>query len=253
MPAKKNHSLKNWINWIIGIICSLGLLTIFLLLQKYDSEILNLEIKWLVIATIPLILSTLNSNIIKKFKGFGIELETHLHQPLIKMNLLTSDGMEYSKGDEKRSINYLDMLSIEKRSQIKWLSFKQGKRNYYTKEAIDEYLSSLPNLEYFEIIDKEGDFIALIPINNSFDNQENFLSSFLDYIENPRIKDFVDHFGITLTVSENENLINVLPLVRKSKYKLMPVISSKDGALQGIITERMIESKITDYVISSQS
>src|SRR5438045_221002 len=122
--------------WITGILASLILLILFLCLQARGSEVLNLSTKWLIVAFIPLILLILKSNFIQKFKGFGIELETRLQDPIGRISLAVTEASTYLLGDQKQSMPYLNSLPPEKRRKIQRLSFVEGRAGYYSLYAI---------------------------------------------------------------------------------------------------------------------
>ncbi len=100
----------------------------------------------------------------------------------------------------------------------------------------------------------EGKFVALIPVE-VFRVQEypdiEMLISLVEYLAEKETTKFLPHSIITDVISENENLTKALPVVRKSKYGLLPVISD-DGSLLGVVTTELIESKIADEVIAIQ-
>lgn len=257
MASKKKKQEQRSRYWIIGIIVSVLLLVLFLYLQENDSKMLNLEIKWLVVASIPLIITILRSNIIQKFKGFGIELETRLQEPVGKINLVAVNALKDIPSDEKQSIMYLQNMSETKRIQIQRLTLREGRQEYYRAEAIREYLRNLPNLKYIEVLSSEGKFVALIPVEvfraQEYSDIEKIerLEILIKRLAEKESVNFLPHSIITDVVSENESLTKALPVVRKSKYGLLPVISD-DGNLLGIVTTELIESKIADEVIATQ-
>jgi hypothetical protein len=255
MPSSTSREKQEKTNyWAIGIITSALLLAIFLLLQEINSKILALDIKWIVVASIPLIIALLKSNIIQKFKGFGIELETRLQEPIGKINLTAVDALSDLPGDEKQSMEYLHKMSSTRRLQIQRLTLKEGRVGYYKAEAVREYIHSLPNLMYIEVVSSEGKFIALIPIE-LFRYQEDIdnlrIGQLIGALSEKETKEVFGPLLITDTISEKENLIEALTIVRRSIYKLLPVLSG-NGYLLGIITVGMIESRIADEVIAAQ-
>ena len=253
MASRKTKKEQSSHNWITGIIVSVLLLILFLLLQQNDSKMLNLEIKWLVVASVPLIIAILRSNVIQKFKGFGIELETRLQESVGKINLVAVNALEDLPGDEKQSLMYLENLPEHKRIQTQRLTFREGRKNYYQPEAIRQYLYQLPNLKYFEILSSESKFVALIPVELFRIKDHIDTSRLIELINSIAEKEtikFSQHSIITDSVSENENLVEVLPIVRKSKYGLLPVIAG-NGNFLGVVTKELIESKIADDVLAT--
>jgi uncharacterized integral membrane protein len=254
MASPKKEQQRSNRYWIAGIVVSILMLTLFLFLQQNNSQVLNLDVKWLVVASIPLILVILRSNKIKKFKGFGIELETRLQESVGKINLVAVDALTDLPSDEKRSRSYLENLPEAKRIQTQRLTIREGRNGYYQPEAIHEYLRRLPNIKYFEVLSSEGKFVALIPIELFRMGEYTDIDRLNHLVESVAEKEtlgFFPHSIITDTVLESENLIEALLLVRKSQYGLLPVISG-GGNLLGVVTRELIESKIADEVIASQ-
>jgi hypothetical protein len=254
MASRKKKQEQAKRNWITAIIVSIVLLVAFLALQSFDAKMLQLEVKWLVVASIPLIIAILRSNLIRKFKGFGFELETRLQEPVGRINLLAVNALMDLPGDEKQSRVYLEHLSNTKRMQIQRLTLREGRREYYRVPVLYEYILQLPNLKYFEVLSNEGNFVALIPVElfgleGFIDEQK--LHKFVELLANNEIANFLHHSIIRDTISENENLIDALPIVRKSKYGLLPVISH-NGNMLGVITTELIERKIADEVLATQ-
>lgn len=254
MASRKKKQEQANRNWITGIIVSVLLLALFLFLQQNDSKMLNLEIKWLIVASVPLILAILRSNVIQKFKGFGIELETRLQESVGNINLVAMNALADLPSDEKQSIMYLQNLPESRRIQIQRLTFREGRQGYYQLEAMRAYIQGLPNLKFFEVLSSEGKFIALIPVElfrlREYIDMER-LESFIRYVAEKETIKFSPQSIITEFVPESENLVKVLPVIRKSKYGILPVISDS-GNLLGVITIGLIESKIADEVLATQ-
>lgn len=250
---KKKQEHVNRI-WVTAIIVSIVLFIAFLSLQSYDAKMLNLDVKWLVVASIPLIIAILRSNLIRKFKGFGFELETRLQEPVGRINLVAANALADLPRDEKQSRAYLQTLSQTKQAQTQRLTLREGRQDYYRASVLSEYIRYLPNLKYLEVLNNEGIFIALIPIelfrSDEFIDEQK-LHMFVELLANNEIANFLPHSIIRDTISESENLIDVLPIVRKSRYGLLPVISH-NGNILGVITTELVESRIADEVLATQ-
>ena len=98
----------------------------------------------------PLLFALITGGYIKRFKGFGIELESQLKNPIKNTTLLVSDVIDELPSDEKKSNKYLAYISQETRNKIERLSFNLGNKNYYNTYVIKEYLRAMPNIKYFE-------------------------------------------------------------------------------------------------------
>lgn len=70
---KFKNNAKN--NLRTGITISLILLIVFFVLQYYKSSVLDLDIKWVTLALVPIVLSLLYSGKITEIKALGLELK----------------------------------------------------------------------------------------------------------------------------------------------------------------------------------
>src|SRR5205823_4826406 len=98
------------------------------------------------------------------------------------------------------------MSEIE-RIRINVLKFQLGKKGY-DEYAVQEYLRRLPNLTFFEIVDKSGKFKSLTRMYSyEILNQEQTqkLKQFISSVENNRIVDLVN--TVTDYISPNTTAI----------------------------------------------
>lgn len=247
--------MKNEKAVIYGAILSLFLIIIFGWLQASDSKLLKLPFQWLAVAILPIIVGLFVGGFITRFKGFGVELETTLKAPVASLSLTASDAVADIPGDDKKSIMYLDELSIEKKQSIRWLLFRYGKENYYSLHGIERYLIELPNLEYFEIRSKTGNIICFIPISTfkssvgNHDNIYNQLQKLIDAVENENVPEIFSDSVITLKVSSDQGLVDVLRAIRTEKTEFASVVSPS-GKYLGVIFANEVEKKIADSVLA---
>jgi len=243
----KNHKIL-----VRCLLISIALLVVFFYLQYYDSKVLSLEAKWLVVVSVPLLIALFAGGYIKKFKGFGIELEALLQNPIGRVNLVATDVLEGLPAQDKGTYRQLEKLSIEKRTQIKRLSFTICKRDYYGAHAIREYLDGLPNLEYFEVKKVDGRFLYLIPVEvfNSTTDMNQRLERFITAMEENSIGEMFGEITIDESVGEDESLLSIVPKIRASKFGVLPVVS-ESGRLIGIVNTRLVERRITDEVVAA--
>lgn len=234
------------------LLMSLALLIIFFYLQYYELKVLSLESRWLVVASIPLLVALLAGGYIKKFKGFGIELEALLQNPIGRVNLVATDVLERLSAQDKGTYRQLEKLSIEKRTQIKRLSFTIRKRDYYGADAIRAYLDGLSNLEYFEVKKVDGRFLYLIPVEifKDMPDMHQRLERFITAMEENSIGEMFGEDAIDESVGEEESLLSIVPKIRASKFGVLPVVS-ESGRLIGIVNTRLIEKRITDEVVAA--
>lgn len=247
--------MKNIKHGILGwcFVISIVLLTVFLYLQYLGARILTLETRWLVVAGVPLLIALIAGGYIKKFKGFGIELESLLRNPIGRVNLIATDVLEGLPVHEKGTYEQLNRLSDKEREKIKRLSFIIGKEDYYGHDAINAYIEGLPYLEYFEIKKSDGQFLYIIPVKvfKSTPHLHGMLERFIRAIEENNITEIFGDDAICESVVEEESLVSIVPKIRENKFGVLPVVSSS-GRLIGIVNTQMIESRITDEVIAAQ-
>ena len=229
------------------------MLILFLWLQSCNSEILKLDVKWLIVSGLPILIALLLGGYIHKFKGFGIELEASLHNPIGRESLIATDIIQCIQGAEKGSLDHLTQSLFSRRNDYKRLSFILGKKDYYNDYVIEQYINRLPHLKYIEIKRHNGRFICLLPvssfkINNETDSDK--IKLFIRAIEENRFTAIFQDEVITDRVREDDSLIKVLPKVRASKLGILPVIS-KQNILIGIITTQIVEKRIADEVLGT--
>jgi uncharacterized integral membrane protein len=245
---------------IIGAIISLILLILFGWLQTKESELLQLPSQWLAMAVLPIIVALFVGGFITRFKGFGVELESTLKSPVTSLNLTASDAVADIPGDEKRSFEYLNGLSYEKKQATRWLLFKSGRRNFYTPYGIETYMRELPNIRYFEIKSEAGDFICFLPVSvfrnesqhydESIDSEK--LRKFIGSIEQNNVPIVFSDFAIKLKVSSEQALVEVLKVMRLEKSDFAAVVSPS-GKYLGVVLANEVERKIADSVLASQT
>jgi len=238
----------------VGAIVSLLMLSAFFFFQYQQASILKLESRWLIASGVPILAALFIGGYIKRFKGFGVELEASLHKPVSNLELTATEGMAEIQGDEKRTINYLHNLSPSQRRRISRLSFVLGRTNYYKTYAVEQYIRELDRLRYFEVKNNEGKFVALLSISDFKNNNEiNYeaVDNFIRALEEMNIKQAYGDLLITLSISEGVDLIDALRLLRSKRTKRVAV-TDENGAFLGLLTESSIEKRIVDNVLSAK-
>jgi hypothetical protein len=241
----------------VGVVSSLIILVAFLLLQHNEAKVLGLDSRWLFVSFLPLLVALLVGGYIKSFKGFGVELEARLKNPVTSVSLTATDAAEELVGDEKRSRNYLNLILERERpynSYTSRLIFIKGRRDYYSAEIIVEYIRALRGLKYIEVREENGEFIALIPIskmkiNNEVDSQK--VSLFIESLENETLFPLFRAGANREFVNESTNLVEALRLMRKTDSDQIAVVSD-DKHFIGLLSARDVEKRIADEVLASK-
>jgi hypothetical protein len=249
---------------LFASIASLSLLLILFIFQNYDSNILKLDIKWIIVAGVPMMVGILYSGIIKSFKGFGIELETNLAEK-IELSLIGTMDCYPSPELSKETMGILYGLTLEQKSKIERLQFVYGKRGYYESSAIIEYIRELKSLKFVEIINSEGRFIALLPINKFkreinqgfSDESDRRIELLIRSIGNESISDDFNDL-ITDTIKKDDSLLQAFKKFNNSKQgkshngdQILPVIDSNDKMI-GLTRRNKLTNRIAEQVLKSE-
>jgi len=246
----------------LGAIFSIALLSLFGTLQEREAKFLLLSSQWIIISILPILVALFVGGYITKFEGFGVKLEAALKETVsTSIDLKAADALADIPGDEKQSYEYLSRISKSKASSIRWLGFKLGKGNYYTSNGIHEYLMKLPNIEFLEVRNKEGQFVCYLPINyfkrdgvddehDPFDTDK--INRFIVSLKEENVKESFPDASISITVKNSDNLLQVLKTLRDEQVDMVAVLSKQRGYL-GALFSHDVERKIADAVLKSQS
>ena len=132
-----NYKALNW-----GSISSIILLISFFIAKSFNLKILGLEIKWIVVSGIPLLIALFVGGYIKRFKGFGFEIESYLYKPVTSVGLKVTEVLTEQPGSYKNTHRMLMEMDPRQRQKIRRLSFVSGIRDYDT-QTISQYIQYL--------------------------------------------------------------------------------------------------------------
>jgi hypothetical protein len=244
---------------LISLLLSIGLLVTFLTFQYYELKVLNLDIKWIILSGIPILIGLFVGGYIKSFKGFGLELESNLKEP-IPLSVVSKIDMTDSPGINKQSLELLYNLTDTKRNKIYRLRFINGKSGYYDDYAIQEHYRVLSHLIYIEIVNTNGEFQYLIHssklrINNELNYER--ITQFIRAIETENIEklfpDAISDFILT-----TDTIIDAYKKITKSHQskqlivtkEILPILNEKHRMI-GTVDKQSLEKKITEEVIKN--
>lgn len=242
----------------IGTVSSIVVLVLFFILQYLDARVLGLDTRWLLVSLLPLLVALLVGNYIQSFKGFGVELEGRLEKPVTSITLYATDAVEESVGAEKRSRNYLQVLEDLKNDPTKSINrliFRQGHRDYYTAEIITKYITELPRIEYFEVREEDGGFVALLPTKIFKENNEpntKRVSDFIQALENRSIITQFHRNVIQHSVRDNTGLVEALRVMRKKNSRRIVVVTDENKFV-GLLFAHVVEKRIADEVLIAKA
>jgi len=240
---------------VLGFVVSAGLLGVFVLLQQAQSTFLDLPMQWLVVIFLPILVALFVGGYIKRFKGFGIELEAALKQPVTTVYLTASEAVADIPGDGKKSIAYLNSLPKAKAQSIRRLLFVAGRVGYYTSSAIAEYLKRLPNIAFLEVRTESDDFVGFLPVSavrgpeGQLDHEA--LERFVEAVATSDLRSSFPAAATTLRVSGEQSLVEVLKKMRSERAEFAAVISPEERYL-GVVLAQDVERRIVDSVLAAK-
>lgn len=202
----------------------------------------------------PLLAALIVGGYIKSFKGFGVELEASLSKSVTNIELTATEAMDEVAGDDKKSIEYLHGLSPKDRRSISRLVLVQGRVDYYRPYALKTYLHELKGLEYIEIRNQQGQFVALLPISefkHSTKNNNNSLRDFIHVLEQSQVLQRYSRAVITKHITEDTGLIEALKAMRRYRIQQL-VVLDESGVFQGVLMASSVEKRIVDNVLQAK-
>jgi CBS domain-containing protein len=210
--------------------------------------------KWLIVAAIPTLVGLVAVACMGTLGGSGTEVETILQRPVGEIALIASNTVDVIQGDEKAARSYLDSLPPEYRKAQR-LSVDVSQPPTFTEGAVYLYLDELKDLQFIDIKDEMKRFKGLIPIDHFRPKGITNRPAILRFIQSINPNTLPVQLGSNLIneyLSESVDLLEALDEVRRNSHRWLPVVSAERVFL-GIITESLIEKKITDGVISIQN
>jgi len=237
------------------LILCIGAFFLLLIILPHLPKMLSLEARWIGVAAVPLLVVLIAGGYIKKFKGFGVELEARLKDPVRKLDLIAAHAAKQLPEKEKESPEYLDNLSEGQRYVVERLSFVLKKRDYYRKDDVKRYLDKLPRLKYLEVKKgHNGKFDCLVPVdilmNEDGSPNDEEIQKFLRALESGELRQDTLEKAIQESVRDNESLIKVLPKVRDSAHGVLAVVDTRSRCT-GLVDVEGVEQTILENVLAA--
>ncbi|HEY5464032.1 MAG TPA: hypothetical protein VIJ95_12300 [Hanamia sp.] len=236
---------------LIGCGSTLLIIIALFIIRAYKEDWLDINIQWIGIAVLPLILALIVGRFIKKFSGFGVELELASDEPLSSTTGIV-EFIQYIFPEEKDSLRYLQSLPTDKKRKTNVLLFRTGKKNYYQTYIIQDYIRQLPNIKYFEVTDSKGKFKSISLVDRSLlliEYENNVLQSFVRAIEENRINNIVLETTTEL-IFLSETAIEVYKKINSSGKSFIAVVD-KENNLIGVVLKTRLEKYFSELVLSA--
>ena len=166
---------------IVALLFPLILISIFMYLKSRKPSFLEIESKWLALSMLPVLIVLLTGGYIYKFKGFGIEIETSLKEPIkdkieFEAKAKAEQALTGTEIEQKKKLSDLYNMPVEKKKSIERLSFINGYQKY-DSHVVKVYLQELSKLKYIELLDSDSRFIGVMSANDLKGNEEEFVQS----------------------------------------------------------------------------
>lgn len=252
MSLAENYPKSKIDNLSIGIFLSIVFFCILFMIKNYIPDALNIDAKWLILACSPVLIALIISGYIKSFKTHGVEFEFQLSNEVGKTPNLY------------RNINYLSIPMIVKGSRqtiedftdkakqkIQILTFYLGK--HYDIGDIDKYLSDLPSIKYFLVLERNGNFSCLVEyskLKKMNTNTNNIIEKLTNYIHDPQSIFFYSYCSIEVNIKNTDTIIFAYNIFNEHNINVIPVTDSNNKFL-GIIKKTDLYKTISDSIVLS--
>lgn len=235
---------------LYACIVSLAGLVILFGIRIYAPTLLDIDIKWLVVAAIPIILALIVGRYITRFKmmGFDVELATEGriidHEEVFQI-------LHPFVAQRKGELGVLDAMTAAEKARPNVLAFEIGKVGYYEEGAIKRYVQEMRNIYFFLIYDKTGKFVAMINIyrplfeNQGFEKVYRFISDLEQGI-------VPEDFGLIIRkrISAQARIVDAYKRLRSEYPAVFIVFGDENTELPiGYITREMAERYLASLVL----
>lgn len=242
-----------------GFFVAGAILLILMILQVTYPKPLGLETRWLVAATIPILIALVVGGYISRVKGPG-GIELFLAQPVSNLTLTATSSLKTPRGMQKGSLQTLFQLTPDQAATIERLVMTEGVPDFYGAHALAQYIEALPSLQYIEIQSQNGKFIALISINevknaDFFDRDENLSRGVNRLIRAIETSSVVIEYGtsaITNTATNTSGIVEALKQMRKYSTDKLIILDS-ESKFKGLLLEKDLEERLVDLILQESS
>jgi hypothetical protein len=252
-------SLNECMNWLkdnkirillYACVLSLAALVILFGIRIYAPILLDIDIKWLVVAAIPIILALIVGRFVAKFKWGGIDIELAAEGKIIDHEEVFVLFQPFA-AQRKDDLNTLRAMSETEKGKPNALLFDLDRSDYYDANVIREYVRELRNVRFFIIRINAGQLVAIIYIDRSIIlNQENeYLYRFIEGLPN-RVNS--QGFGTVVggRISVNERIVDAYQKMKREKSRVLLVFAEGNtGFPMGFITMKMAERYLANLVV----
>lgn len=240
---------------LFGFVTSFILLLIFFVLRSFDLKGMLLDAKWIVFASLPLLISLIIGGIISKIKFGEIEISTSIKKPIESDRRLV-DFIEIIQAQRKGSRDILNRLRIVENKKV--IEFEYGNQNYHESDIL-RYFDKLTSLEFI-LVTKNSEFLYLIDLGLIKDKYYKgvsldmdlfaleFWREFANSIASKTLEEFIPDILINKYVDRNDSILHVVKKFYKSQENVFPVLDEMHR-MKGIVRKSKIEQGIINELI----
>jgi CBS domain-containing protein len=236
-----------------GSVISLTVLLLLFAVRLYKPELLDIDVKWLTVASIPLVIALIVGKFITKFSGLGLSVEVAANEEIDNPAVLKV--LKPLNAKTKSDLPELYSLSQSDLQEFNVLVFKSGQKEYYDPYAVSEYITKMPKVEYIEIVDPRDEFMTLIKIKRErfkYKDNEEFLRRFILQIERGELPG--ESNVTTSFVTANQTIVDTLNAVRESGKSFIAVVrNATERKLIGVVHEHALETYLANAVLRAAS
>ena len=251
MPAPDKNPGEPDALWI-GVAGSLVLLVVLGILQHTEAAFLKLPAHWLGVAALPVVVGLVAGGHLKRFKGFGIELEA-FEQPVEEVELTVAETVADLPGDEKGGREHLRHLVGG--PPLRRLVFHEGRAGYYRASAVRRYLEGLPTVEYLEVRQESGALRGVLPVGEVRGEDgrpdRDSLERFVTALEKRTLLDAFPAARVP-RVRGTDSVARVLRELRDASAEL-GVVADRQGRDLGVVVRRDLERRVVESVLEADA
>lgn len=245
---------KWWLPYVTTVIAVIVIAAILLLIDWWGRAI---ETNSILIAVLPVVIWLLVAGKITSFKAFGVELKSAINQ-LSKETIDTDSGLLASSKIDYEAVESNpkeDVSQIQSfiRRRVPALSFEIRRKNYYTTEAIEQWISQLSDHDFFKwviFLDNKGRFAGLIPRDKLrtlgvrwLENGTRGYDSIKQRIENHNVHDLPGFIGPESAVTASHTKGEAIEKFSKLEADDLPVVDA-DRKFAGVLNRGKLHSSL---------
>jgi hypothetical protein len=236
---------------LYGCVISLAALITLFGIRVYAPKLLDIDIKWLIAAAIPIILALIAGKFITRFKWLGVDIEIAAGDRIVDRDEVYQVIQPFA-AQRKDDLRILRAMRAEDKARINALTFELGKAEYYEEGAIIEYVRELRYVHFFLIHDKAGRFVAMIDIYRALFASQDF-ELVLRFIRELEKGNIPQGFGVIITkhLPAQTKIVDAYQRLRKENPGAAFIVFNDDNSEWpiGYITREMAERYLADLVV----